>query len=47
MGCNLSKAHLLPNLVELSQDDNQNVRAISVSSVINCLPFLDKGNFCI
>lgn len=44
LGWALAKVHLLPNLVELTQDDNQNVRAVAVSAVINCLPYLDKGN---
>lgn len=36
------KSVLLSSLVELSSDDNANVRAVAVSSVIQILPYVDK-----
>lgn len=40
---NLVKNLLVSNLVELSSDDNSNVRAIAVSTVIKMLALVDKG----
>ncbi|GLV42806.1 hypothetical protein CBL_03546 [Carabus blaptoides fortunei] len=42
LGANMVKNYLLSHLVELSSDDNADVRAVAVSSVVQILPVLDK-----